>query len=294
MLMNRVQLLDPNTQKREILRTLATIYQFAPHDPRKRLFAAIKFYQLGALEQAKNLLQTNLDDNELVKLSTLVLGQVHVANQDSTSLEQLIDQMLAGDTYENYDVLYLVGEMPEKRLLEKIKDQILGITVVVDKDIIWDDLVMSMPIKWALAEPDKLKVTMTYEDQSYTSADYTVDKDTRTVQFSFGDMFDFKALENHHYNLEVSFTIDHPHHHLSLVGHLRKVTSEAEQGLVGKSYNSVKSWIVDSSNMKDKATKEEIVFQTDYLKTKRHQYVIGQDGEMTVLALKEQVAKHGR
>ena len=282
-LMNKITLLDSKRNKKEIIKDLGKIYEYSPNDSRKRLFSAIKYYQLGKYDKSKDLLQANIDDNKIVRLSTQMLGQVYVATRDAKSLEAIVEKMLAGDTHENYEILYLLGEMPEKKIIEKMKDQILGIEVKIDKDVVWDDLTISMPIKWAFEDPERLKIRLNYSGKEFSSEGFDLEKDGKRIEFSFGDKFDFDDFEKSNFNLKLEFKIDHPYHKISLVGNLKKVTVVEEHGLIGKSYNKMKSWVVDDDKIKNVKTVEHIVFVTEYIATKNHKYVVKENGDIDIL-----------
>ena len=282
-LMNKIQLLDPIKDRVQIMGCLSEIQEYSPNDPRKRIFCALKYYQFGKYEEARKLLQANIDDDQIAKLSTKLLGEVYVAQKDKKNLEKIVGKMLAGDTYENYDLLYLLGQMPEKRMIDKIKDQILEIEVIVDEDLLWDDLILSMPLKWALEEPDKFKVSISYLDKSFEASDFEVDKDNRRINFYFTDSFDAKQFEKNNYQLPMKIKIDHPYHQLTVVGNLKKCKTEEEIGKLGKSYNKIKSLFVKKTKLKTVKTKEIIVFQKEYIETAKHKYVIKNNGDIKVL-----------
>jgi tetratricopeptide (TPR) repeat protein len=82
-LMNKIQLLDKKKDKKEILNCLEEMNNNSPNDARKRLFAALKYFQYKEWDKATFLLQANIDDNKLVKLSRGFLGQVYVAQKDT-------------------------------------------------------------------------------------------------------------------------------------------------------------------------------------------------------------------
>jgi hypothetical protein len=191
--------------------------------------------------------------------------------------------MLSDDSQENYEILYLLGEMPEKRLIQKFGNQIIGIDVEIDKDVVWDDISIKLPIKWILEEPDSVSVLLKYSGENHESKSFDVNEKERTVSFKFANKFDFEKFKDSNYNMDLEFQIKHPIYNLNITGKLKKSSLKVEKGIIGKSYNKIKSLVSDSNKYNNFKDKEIINFQIKYIETEHHRYVVSEKGDIEVI-----------
>jgi len=166
MCMNRISLLDAKKEGPEIIRNLNIIEEQIYQDATVNFFLAINYIKLKNYKKAKEFLIANIDDNNNVALSSRLLGDLMIKTESNKELDKLLEEMIQNDNIKNTDYLYLVGRARDITTLNKFKEQIKGVGLVIESN--WgarDSILVKLNKKW-FYDDIKLKLKLlgkTYE-----------------------------------------------------------------------------------------------------------------------------------
>ncbi len=200
---------DYQNRKEVLNEDLVKVIRQDRKDWRKRLFCAYKFIEYGDLEKAKEHVQANIDNNKAVSVSRKALGDIYFLENDKSHLQKLIEKTIADDTASNQEVLYLIGKLPADKLVEKIRAQIVNIAADIDTNMFGkDDLVLLIPQKWILDDPENLSMKLQVNTKEYSAKDVKPDKEKKNVVFIFEKAIDSKELLKEETSLPLAFFLN--------------------------------------------------------------------------------------
>jgi hypothetical protein len=196
--------------KQEVLSSdLTEVVKQDRKDWRKRLFSAYKFIEYGDLAKAKEQVQANIDSGRAVSVSRKALGDIFYLGNDKTQLVQLINKTVSDDTATNQEVLYLIGKLPAEKMVEKIKEQIVNVSAEIDTHVLGkDDLILHIPQKWILDDPENLSMKLLVNEKEYASKEATADKEKKEMTFTFEDVLEAKDLLQGETSLPMAFSLN--------------------------------------------------------------------------------------
>jgi chorismate mutase len=244
-LMNKIQLLNPKSDRNEILRYLKTIIEQSQMDGRKNLFVGLWYIQFEKHEEAQERFQANIDNNFNVATNKMLLGDAYLKGQDKTSLKTLIDAMLKEDNVRNHQILYLLGKLPEVELVNRMKDQILGIYVSVNKRMFSkDDLILTLPDRWVIGDFNNFKASLVFKGQKYQSDKITTDRNYKLVSYHYTKIFNAKGIIKKGGKDELVFELTTPEFPVRLIGDLTVGPVLVKKGWIERVYEWVKGLIM--------------------------------------------------
>lgn len=277
-LMNKIELLNMQRDQDIIAEYLGKIVQESPLDFRKNLFAAIWYLQLKQYDEARERLLVNIDNNKNVSVNKILLGDVYAGKYDKNLFEALVDEMIKEDTIRNQDILQVIGKMPELRMLQKMKDQIINIYVSFEeKPLKKDNLILTIPDKWILDDFDNFKVTMILNEQEYQPKRLTVDKSKRLVSYYFDELIDSAIFIKNNQATEVKFNLYHPSSPITVIGDILVISREKEKGMIKKGYEETLALITrKKGNATIRETEKVMGFKKREIRTKNNCYQINE------------------
>jgi hypothetical protein len=211
-------------------------------DWRKRLFCAYKLIEYGQFQKAREQVQANIDSRRAVSVSRKALGDIYYLQNDKAHLEQLIDKTISDDTATNQEVLYLIGKLPAEKMVEKIKDQIVNINCKIDKHLLGkDDLILRIPAKWILDDPENLSVKLLVNEKKYIPKETKADKETKEMIFTFEDALDATDLLEGNKALPMAFSLNTQTGNVAFLTELRPTVILVDKGYTDKSVDMAKS-----------------------------------------------------
>lgn len=220
-LMNKIQMLNPASDRDTILRHLKTIEGQSPMDGRKNLFLGLWYVQFGKYKEARERFQTNIDNDFNITLNEMLLGDTYAAEHDKSSVIKLINDMLREENTRNHQILYLVGKLPETEVINKMKDQILGIYVSVKKN--WfakDNLILTLPDKWVIRDFKNFKATLFFRGEEYQSNEVTTDSNQKLLYYHYEKVFDANEFLKKGMREKLEVGLTSPEFPVTLVGEL--------------------------------------------------------------------------
>lgn len=253
-LMNEISILDSSNSRKQILNDLKTINEQSPLDYRKNIFSALWYMNFGEYDKAKERLRINIDNNKNTSINRQLIGNVYLRKNDEKQFRLLVDQMLSSDKICNEEVLYLLGPEPELKTLQKIRDQIINIQVVIDqRTFCEDDLIITVPDKWIFWDNKDFTVRMIMNNLLYSPAKMTVDQKKKLVSYHFIKVIDSDDVLKNRKTVQVNFDFISTAYPVTLVGDLTVSQVLKEKGMmskayvktgdyVGKAYDKAKSW----------------------------------------------------
>jgi tetratricopeptide (TPR) repeat protein len=277
-LMNKIELINPENDQDIIIEYLSEIVQESPLDFRKNLFAAIWYLQLKRYDEAKERLLVNIDNNKNTSINKMLLGDVYAGKYDKTLFEALVEEMIKEDNIRNQDILQVIGKMPELKMLQKMKDQITNIYVSFEeKPLKKDDLILTIPDKWILDDFDNFKVTMALGGQEYHPKRLTLDKSKRLVSYYFEELIDKAALIKNNQTPEVKFILYHPSSPITVIGNILVISREKEKGMFKKGYEETLALITQKKEISTQSETEKVLgFKKREIRTENSCYQINE------------------
>ncbi len=174
------------------------------------LFAALMYYQLGDLENARRLIRTSINEGYCVPMHESILTQME-SDAAKSSLRDTANDLVAKADADALDALGKAGPGQRLEALRALGDAITGIRLAMEKrshaaqnasylipgynlyaagraiqkgDAYYDNVMATFPDTWFAA--DKTKVKLTVQGRSFKPGDRTHDKKTATTQLTFG------------------------------------------------------------------------------------------------------------
>jgi len=246
-LMNKISLLDPEKDKNIISNSLHIINTQSPLDYRKNIFAALWYINLGDYNNAKERLQVNIDNGKGSSIDRQLMGRVYSKRQDKKQYNLLLDEMLSKNKICNQEVLYLLGKEPELRTLQKIRDQIINIYVVINKRTLRrDDLIITVPDKWIFWDKNVFKISMIIGINEYSYNKITVDKEKKLISYYFEKAIDSDDILDKRKKLEVKFRFISTAYPVTLIGDLMVFYRLEDKGFVSKGYDKSKEYMSET------------------------------------------------
>ena len=284
-LMNRILLLDVDSEKETIVNLLSKMVAQSTKDERKNIFAALKYVECGHFSEAVELLQLNIDNKKNISLNMMILGEIYILEQNEKKLHILVDRMVKEDRVRNQDVLYLVGKMPEIKKLNIMKAQIVGINVSVDKTIYgMDNIEVFVPIKWIIDDFEHFKVKLKTGERDFNAKSFKGDGKRRGAVYFFEDVADFDEVLKMMRSLETVVVLSHLSGTVQICGVIEEVCEEREKGIIDKGMDKAKGWtnkLLGSEGKTRKGDKKSVcklVFTKQRLLTNAGSYLIAEDG----------------
>ncbi len=121
------------------------------------VFAALQYDQMGYVKESKEMILRNLDNgyNQFLSNSEtacLLLKNI-IKDPNGTQHKESIKDILKSNTINNYDLLYLYGEIPNDILFNKINDELKQIQLLSSYKNSWnptkkDSLMLVLPPSW--------------------------------------------------------------------------------------------------------------------------------------------------
>jgi hypothetical protein len=233
--MNEVILLNPDKNKLRIIDCLKNINKQSPQDWRKNLFSAMYYIRLNNYDDARTLLQKNIDNNNNIILNSLILAETYGKERNEEKYQAIIDGMLKDDSFKNQDILYLLGRVPEYKVLLKMKDQILNMYVSIQESTFKkDSIILTMPDKWVFSDINNFNVSLIFDGYEYPTNKITADKEKKLVSYYFEKVIDVNDLIKNNRNVEIAFNLQHSAQPIALIGELKVITVDKEQGKIQK------------------------------------------------------------
>jgi hypothetical protein len=243
-LMNKIQMLNPASDRDAILRHLKTMTEQSPLDGRKNLFVGLWYVQLGKYKEARERFQTNIDNNFNVTTNKMLLGDAYLGEHDKSSAIRLIDDMLREDNIRNHQILYVIGKLPEEEVLNKIKDQIFGIYVSVNKNTFGkDDLILMLPDRWVIRDFNNFKAVLLFRGQKYQSNKITADTNRRLLCYHYAKVFDANEFIKKGTKEELEVELISPEFPVSLIGELTAGPVSVKKGWSERTYERGKGLV---------------------------------------------------
>lgn len=280
-LMNETSILDSSNSRRQILDNLKIINEQSPLDYRKNIFSALWYMNYGEYDRAKERLRINVDNDKNTSINRQLIGNVYLKKNDERQFRLLVDQMLSSDKICNEEVLYLLGPEPELKTLQKIRDQIINIQVVIDERTFREDvLIIRVPDKWIFWDNKDFTVRMIMDNLLYSPAKMTVDQKKKLVSYHFARAVDSGDILKNRKTVQVSFDFISTAYPVTLVGDLTVSKVWEDRGVMrkaygktgdylGKAYDKAKSWTPWKKNG-DSRKSEDNVQAEDKEKTVRY------------------------
>ena len=276
-LMNEVILLNPDKNKLRIIDCLKNINKQSPQDWRKNLFSAMYYIRLNNYDDARTLLQKNIDNNNNIILNSLILAETYGKERNEEKYQAIIDGMLKDDSFKNQDILYLLGRVPEYKVLLKMKDQILNMYVSIQESTFKkDSIILTMPDKWVFSDINNFNVSLIFDGYEYPTNKITADKEKKLVSYYFEKVIDVNDLIKNNRNVEIAFNLQHSAQPIALIGELKVITVDKEQGKIQKwidEYDYLKK-IPYASKYGSHKTMQVIGFEKKGIGTKNNVYKI--------------------
>lgn len=239
--LNRIALLDIENDREAIKRDLVIIQREAPYDGNLILFCALTYIRLNEIDRAKELLQKNIDNSYQVSLSNRLLGEISLHNMNQQELVHLLDEMARNDNIRNQDLLYLVGQAPDKALIQRMADQITETVLTVEEVRIRSDHIIAViPVRWYF---DDVTVSLIQDGSTHEPSRIDVDKIAKTVKVHFSNVFNLSHyLENGETKL-FQIVLDHKSYPvtLSFTGFIHDEIVETLAGQVAASQRTPES-----------------------------------------------------
>jgi|GEM_PF-1422478 len=211
-------------------------------DWRKRLFCAYKFIEYGDLQKAKEQVQANIDAGRAVSVSRKALGDIYYLQNDKKHLEQLIDKTISDDKATNQEVLYLIGKLPAEKMVEKIREQIIGINGEIDTHLLGkDDLILHIPQKWILDDPDNLSIKLLVNKKEYAPKEAKADKEKKQMTFTFEDVVDANDLMAGSTSLPLAFSLNTQTGNVDFFTEIKPTIVMIDKGYTDKGMDLAKS-----------------------------------------------------
>lgn len=237
-LMSEISLLDIKRDKSKILTNLKIINTQSPLDYRKNIFSALWYMNFGEYNHARERLQINIDNGKNSSINQQLIGRVYLKQNDTKLYNALVDEMLLKDNVCNQEILYLIGKEPELKTLQKIKDQIINIYVVInEKTFRKDDLIITVPDKWIFWDKNVFKINLILNKKTYVPNKMTVDKQKRLVSYYFEKVIDSNDILSNRKIVPVTFIFSSTAYPITLVGDLRVFYTREEKGIINKGYD---------------------------------------------------------
>lgn len=280
-IMNKILLLNSKTDKDQIINMLDIMVDQSTKDWRKNLFAALKYAECGHFKEAKELIQVNIDNEKNVSLNMRVLGELHLLEKNNDKFLSIVDTMVEEDRVRAQDVLYFLGKMPEIKLLNKMKDEFIGIYIRIDETTFGkDNIEIFVPIKWIINDFENLNIYLTIKDKVFNPASFKSDEKENGATYIFKHVIKINDVLQQVGPLETTISLDHPSGSFKIVGLIEEDCKEVEKGLVSKGVgmaNKLKSKLWGSETKKtngDKETVCEPVFKKKEIMTSTCTYLI--------------------
>jgi len=195
-LMTKTAAEDYSNRHDQLRADIRTIIDHDKKDWEKKLFAAGMFLKYEMYPDAMLYLQANIDDNNAVSISRKLLSDAVYAQNDSDSLENLIKKSIKDDTISNQDIMYMIGKLDNKSIVNKFKKEILEIHGVVDSSIFGkDNFLLQIPQRWVLHFSENLSIELKTNSQDTSRASkITRNQDHKVVIFQFDEVLDLDDI----------------------------------------------------------------------------------------------------
>jgi tetratricopeptide (TPR) repeat protein len=231
--MNTISLLNPKENKDQILQRLEYIVDNSKDsDWNNILYAALQYINFKQFEKAKKLLYRNIDYEHSISLHKRILGEILINKESKDELIGLIENMREDNAVKNQDILYLFGKANDQLILDSIKDEIFGIQLSNESNLLGiDDLIVSVPPKWAHSVKG---FQLAIENQQFTKAEHN--SETGKVDFYFNKVFDKSEFFDADKNRIFEVHITHP-------SSTMYISFEAEIEKLQKKKNQAITWL---------------------------------------------------
>lgn len=237
-LMSEISLLDIKRDKSKILTNLKIINTQSPLDYRKNIFSALWYMNFNEYDRARETLQINIDNGKNSSINQQLMGNVYLKQNDTRQYNALIDEMLLKDNVCNQEILYLLGKEPELKTLQKIKEQIINIYVVInERTFRKDDLIITVPDKWVFWDKNVFKINLILNKKTYVPNKMTVDKQKRLISYYFEKVIDSNDILSKRKIVPIKFNFSSTAYPITLVGDLRVFYTREEKGIINKGYD---------------------------------------------------------
>ena len=287
-LMNKVVLMDSGKDKVEVLDYLSKMVNESTRDWRKNLFAALKYAELEHYDEAKELLQINIDNKHQISLHMRLMGEIYITERDNQKFNSLINRMVSEDHVRSQDILYLLGKMPEVKKLNEMKDQIMGINIEIDKSWVGkDDINLFVPVRWIVEDFSKFTVELGIGKDTFNSKSFTANADKKGVIYNFEDIFELDKQFETNNSMDLNVMLNHPSGKMKILGIIEKRCEETDKNIIDKSIGKAKGWsnkILGSDKKEKKSDKKNVctqVYVKNQIVTKASSYEISSNGSIT-------------
>jgi len=240
-LMNQVSLLDSKKDRNKIIKNLSIINTQSPLDYRKNIFSALWYINLGNYNSANERLQINIDNDKNSSINRQLIGDVYSKKHDKKQYNLLLDEMLNNNKICNQEILYLLGKEPELKTIQKIRNQILNIYVVIKKRTLrQDDVIITVPDKWILWDNKYFEINMIIGEKEYPFDKITIDKEKKLISYYFEKVIDSDDIMKNRKKIEVKFKFISTAYPVTLIGDLMVLYVRKDKGYMSKKYDSIK------------------------------------------------------
>lgn len=277
--MNRISLLDFEQDKIEILRNLDIIKDQAKNDNNLIMYCAINYLRLKEFSSAIKLLQKNIDEEYKVSLNKRLLGEVLLAQKLSPDFDSLLDEMTNNDEVKNQDIIWLIGRSRQIDLLNKIKDQIENISIIIDDNIIGDsDVYVMIPVKWFFED---LKLQLNYDSKIFEPKEIKTNEEEHLVSCKFESIFNYDNFLKKNETKLITIVLDHPSYPLNVIFQMEPKEKKVDSigGKVAK-FEYTPKWIKKKMNEHDldeDKSKIEIIISLVEIRSANESYILEND-----------------
>jgi len=167
-----------------------------------------------------------------------MLGDIISEQKDSGKLEVALEKAIENDMVRNQDVLHLIGKMPTSKYLAKMKDQILSISARVEPKMLRkDNVILSIPYRWILDDPDNLDVTLEVGGDEYTAGSVKYLKKAKMMEITYNKAVDADDLIEENKEVVVNANIKTKAGKVTITGILKPFFDAAEADIIDKGTN---------------------------------------------------------
>ncbi|MDR2881933.1 MAG: hypothetical protein LBV29_08575, partial [Azoarcus sp.] len=214
-----------------------------PRDASKRLFAALTCIRYGFYDEAAEHLQANIDLKQFEVVSRTLLTGVYEKKKNTDGQIALLQKLMEDESTSNQEILFQLGEISVgEQFLRRIVPEVSAIALKVESNLLYrlDDLLLTLPARWLLAENDLALATLYIGNHKVTPTKLKMEKEGENVAITFERIVDRKRMLK---GDVVPLKIEVPTTHFPLIvtGRLEPVTEKNKLGeLAGEALETLK------------------------------------------------------
>jgi len=193
MLANKTSYMSHENQESEIEEELEKISIVDPLNPERKLFLAMSYHMIGDIDKAETLLNENIDDNFLPVVSKKLKLKLFIKDDNVDKYNDTISELLEQQNLTAVESLSFLGERPVSELITEIEEEVKKINIIVEKSLYGkDNLIITLPKKWAFRDVDDTKLIVIINDKEYRNSEMS--KVEKSLIYNYKDVVAYDNL----------------------------------------------------------------------------------------------------